>query len=173
MSHPNPLTHDQHKMLSNLLLYIFQQTASKPLGLTSLHKLLYFIDFDYFEIHEEHLLGLTYHKKQYGPMLECLTSVLKGMEHNYQIESSERQIIDFPQIEHRNLTAPNVSVFSHQQLEHIDWEIQRFANKTAKDISDFSHSDTPWRVAEHGEELNYQGVFYRDSEHSVGEQEDV
>lgn len=163
----------QEKLLRNLLLYIFKQTADSPVGLTSLHKLLYFIDFDYYEINEEHLLGLTYHKKQFGPMLECLDGFLAAMAGEGAISSCKRRIISYTQTEWRHQEEPDISVFDNKQLEHINWEIGRLAHMSAADISNFSHSDTPWMVAEKGETLDYELVFYRDDEHLVGENEDV
>lgn len=35
------------------------------------------------------------------------------------------------------------------------------------EISYYSHDDKPWRLSEDNEELNYEAVFYRDSEYSV------
>jgi transcriptional regulator with XRE-family HTH domain len=51
-----------------VLLYIFGKVGSKPnIGETAIYKLLYFIDFDYYEKHEEQLIGATYIKNTYGP----------------------------------------------------------------------------------------------------------
>lgn len=163
----------QEVRLRNLLLYIFKQTTKTPVGLTSLHKLLYFIDFDYYEINEKHLLGLTYHKRKFGPMLECLDGILSVMAGEGTISSSKRRIIDYIQTEWENQEEPDTSLFDSEELEHINWEISRLAHLTAAEISNFSHSDTPWMVAENGEPLDYELVFYRDDEHLVGENEDV
>ncbi|NTW30226.1 MAG: helix-turn-helix domain-containing protein, partial [Candidatus Moranbacteria bacterium] len=44
-----------------VLLYVLEKTAGKPnVGMTVLYKLLYFIDFDYYEKYERQLMGLTY-----------------------------------------------------------------------------------------------------------------
>ena len=42
----------------NVLLYILERCAGKPnIGETVLYKLLYFCDFNYYELYEEHLTG--------------------------------------------------------------------------------------------------------------------
>ena len=40
---------------------------------------------------------------------------------------------------------------------------------SAKEISDYSHGDMPWKVAENDEELDYEFVFYRNPEYVVRE----
>src|SRR3989338_5729088 len=51
-----------------VLLYILAKIAGKPnIGQTVLYKLLYFIDFDYYEKFEEQLIGAKYIKNHYGP----------------------------------------------------------------------------------------------------------
>src|SRR3989344_537430 len=51
-----------------VLLYILSKVGSKPnIGETALYKLLYFIDFDFYEKYEEQLIGASYIKNHYGP----------------------------------------------------------------------------------------------------------
>ena len=51
-----------------VLLYILNKVGSKPnIGETVIYKLLYFIDFDYYEKYEDQLIGATYLKNNYGP----------------------------------------------------------------------------------------------------------
>ena len=56
------------KKFKEVLLYILNRVGSKPhIGETVIYKLLYFIDFDYYERYEEQLMGATYIKNHYGP----------------------------------------------------------------------------------------------------------
>ena len=51
-----------------VLLYILGKSGYQPnVGETVLYKLLYFIDFDYYEKFEEQLMGSTYIKNHHGP----------------------------------------------------------------------------------------------------------
>jgi len=50
--------------------------------------------------------------------------------------------------------------------------LARLAWKNATELSNYSHSDTPWRVHEMGEQISYETVFYRDDDHSVRNYED-
>ena len=49
-----------------VLLYILSKIGAKPnVGQTVIYKLLYFIDFDFYELYEEQILGLRYIKNTY------------------------------------------------------------------------------------------------------------
>ena len=51
-----------------ILLYVLKKVGGKPnVGMTVLYKLLYFIDFDYYEKYENQLMGLVYLKNYHGP----------------------------------------------------------------------------------------------------------
>lgn len=53
----------------NILLYILERCAGNyNVGETVLYKLLYFSDFNYYELYEEHLTGANYRKLPYGPV---------------------------------------------------------------------------------------------------------
>ncbi len=59
----------QVNKFKNVLLYILEHCAGKPnVGETVLYKLLYFSDFNYYELYEEHLTGAKYRKLPYGPV---------------------------------------------------------------------------------------------------------
>ena len=64
-----------------VLLYVLNKVGGKPnIGETVLHKLLYFIDFDYYEKFEENLMGATYIKNHHGPTSIELGVVMKKMQ---------------------------------------------------------------------------------------------
>ena len=50
-----------HHKLREVVLYILSKHG-KPLDAESLSVMLYFMDFDYYEKYEEHLIGATYLK---------------------------------------------------------------------------------------------------------------
>ena len=152
--------------LQNLLLYIFASTRTRPVGLTVLHKLLYFIDFDHYEIHEVPFIGGRYTKKPYGPMLDCMDQFLAGMAGNSEISCSRKPIFDYDRTEWVNNIEPDMAVFTKEEVQHIDWELERLSRMSARAISDFSHTDIPWMAANEEEELDYELVFYRDPDHS-------
>ena len=54
--------------MEQVLHYIIHEAGHLPhVGKTVLFELLYFCDFDYYEMYEEHLTGEHYQKLVYGP----------------------------------------------------------------------------------------------------------
>lgn len=45
----------------------------------------------------------------------------------------------------------NISILSAEEIKHIDDVLARLLSKSAIELSDFSHSNTPWAIHEDGE----------------------
>lgn len=153
-----------------VFLYILKRVGGKPnIGMTALYKLLYFIDFDYYEKYEEQLLGLVYIKNHYGPTPIIFEKVTQNMINNNQIEIIKSKFYAHDQKKYliNPEVTPDLSILNGQEKEHIDWELHRLSDLTAKILSDLSHKDVPWISAEISRPLDYESVFYRTSETSV------
>ena len=69
------------------LLYILAKIGGKPnIGQTVLYKLLYFIDFDYYEKFEKQLIGAKYIKNHYGPTPVMFAKIINQMERDAKVE---------------------------------------------------------------------------------------
>jgi transcriptional regulator with XRE-family HTH domain len=152
-----------------VLLYILHQVGGKPnVGMTVIYKLLYFIDFDYYERYEEQLMGLVYLKNHQGPTPQLFAREIKKMEIEGQLETIKSKYYKYDQ--KKFLINPDlkqdISLLSGQELQHIDWELGRLADKTAKELSDISHQDVPWITADNQGVIDYEAVFYRTHETS-------
>jgi len=156
-----------------VLLYILGKIGSKPnVGETVIHKLLYFIDFDYYEKFEESLMGATYIKNHHGPTSIELKDIIDNMEKNGEIEAVKSQYFKYQQKKYLPIKKPNLEAFSAREIEHIDDVLARLSDKNAKEIENYSHGDVPWKIAEDGRSLSYESVFYRDEHYSVRNYED-
>lgn len=150
------------------LLYILNKVGGKPnIGQTVLYKLLYFIDFDYYEKYEQQLIGATYIKNTFGPTPVSFAKIVRDMKHRGEVVEVKNKYFGHDQTKYLATKEADVSCLSGQELKHIDDEIARLAHLSAKELSDLSHLDTPWRVASQKETLNYEYVFYRPEETSV------
>lgn len=156
-----------------ILLYILGKVGSKPnVGETVLHKLLYFIDFDYYEKFEESLMGATYIKNYHGPTSIELKEIINDMQKKGEIEAVKSKYFRFDQKKYLPIKRPNLNAFSAREIEHIDDVLARLSDKNAREIEDYSHNDIPWKVAENGKPLSYESVFYRDERYSVRNYDD-
>ena len=68
------------KKLKETLLYILEKIGALPnIGEAVICKILYFIDFDYYEKYEEQLIGATYIKNHHGPTPAAFTEIVAQM----------------------------------------------------------------------------------------------
>ncbi|MDB9741391.1 Panacea domain-containing protein [Akkermansiaceae bacterium] len=153
-----------------VLLYLLQKVGARPnVGQTVLYKLLYFIDFDYYEKHEEQLMGLTYIKNTYGPTPREFKAVVDEMISEGSIDEVKAKHFALQQRKYLPVVSPDLSKLSGQELAMIDSVIHRYGDCSATQISELSHEDTPWQIAKDKENIEYEYAFYRSERFSVRE----
>jgi len=161
------------KKFKEVLLYVLEKAGARPnIGETAIYKLLYFIDFDYYEKFEEQLIGAKYIKNHFGPTPVGFKKITDQMIENGEIEKIKSKYFQHEQRKYLPRRSANLKILSAQEIQHIDEVLSRLAWKNATELSNYSHSDTPWRVHKIGEEISYETVFYRDDDHSVRNYED-
>lgn len=153
---------------TEVLLYILDRVGAKPnIGMTALYKLLYFIDFDYYEKYETQLIGATYIKNHYGPTPIEFAKIIRAMEARGELETVKSQYFNHEQTKYLPHRKPDLSKLNARELKLIDDVLARLSDKSARELSDYSHQDVPWKSHELGEKIDYETVFYRDKDHSV------
>lgn len=158
----------QLNKFKNVLLYILERCAGKPnVGETVLYKLLYFSDFNYYELYEEHLTGAKYRKLPYGPVPQKLNTIIKKMMDDGQLQRVKTDYHGYPQTRYLPLEKADLTELRASEKEVIDRVIEQMSDWSASSISNYSHKDMPWIASKEGEEINYELVFYRDAPFSV------
>ncbi len=154
---------------SNVLLYILERCAGKPnVGETLIYKLLYFADFNYYELYEEHLTGAKYHKLPYGPVPQNVQSIVNKMINNDKsVKRIKTDYHDYKQTRYIPLRRANLQELKASETEMLDHVIEQFSDWSASAISEYSHKDIPWLVSKEGEEINYELALYREAPYSV------
>ena len=161
------------KKFKEVLLYVLSKVGAKPnIGETALYKILYFIDFDFYEKFEEQLTGAHYIKNHYGPTPIEFKKIVENMEEKKEIERVKSSYFQYEQKKYLPRREPDLKVLSAREIKHIDEVLARLSDKNANELSDYSHNDVPWKVHKSGEIISYESVFYRDQEHSVRNYED-
>jgi len=156
-----------------VLLYILEKVGARPnVGKTVLFKLLYFIDFDFYEKYEEQLIGATYRKEAYGPLPIEFSQIVTLMKRDNELQEVHGNHFGKDQMKFFPLRKPNLALLKGHELEMINDVIRRHGDKNATEISDYSHRDIPWRAGKMHQELEYEAVFYRNDEFSVSEDKD-
>lgn len=151
-----------------VLLYILEKVGARPnVGETVVYKLLYFIDFDYYEKFEKQLIGATYIKNRFGPTPVEFKKIVEEMEERGELARVVSKYFMHEQKKYLPRRAPNLSKITAEQLRHIDDVLNRLAGFNATELSARSHKDVPWITAEEGKPIDYEAVFYRTPELSV------
>ena len=151
-----------------VLLYILNKVGSKPnIGETVIYKLLYFIDFNFYEKYEEQLIGATYIKNHYGPTPIEFKKIADHMIKDEEIIKVESSYFAYPQTKYLPLRKADLSKFKASEIEIIDDVLNRLSDMNAAQISEYSHNDVPWLTTEDGEIIEYESVFYRTLPYSV------
>ncbi len=156
------------KKFKEVLLYVLEKVGSKSnVGMTVLYKLLYFIDFDYYEKFEEQLVGATYIKNHFGPTPVEFKKIVESMELKGELETVKSKYFLHEQTKYLPRREPDISVLNAKEIKHIDEVLSRLSDKSAKELSDYSHLDIPWLGTKDGKVIKYESVFYRTPETSV------
>ncbi len=152
----------------NVLLYILEKCAGKPnVGETVLYKLLYFSDFNYYELYEEHLTGAKYRKLPYGPVPQKLNVIISQMIEGGTLKRVKTEYHGYPQTRYLPLEKADLKGLKASETEILDRVIEQMSDWSAAAISNYSHKDLPWLASKEGEEINYELAFYRDAPFSV------
>lgn len=151
-----------------VVLYILNKVGSKPnIGETIIYKLLYFMDFDFYEKYEEQLIGATYIKNHYGPTPIEFVKIIDKMIEDKEIEKVKSEYFNYPQTKYLPVRKPDLSKLKANEIELIDDVLNRLSDMNASQISEYSHKDIPWVTTDDGELIEYETVFYRTHPYSV------
>ena len=154
-----------------IFLYILNKVGGKPnIGETVLHKLMYFIDFDYYEKYNTRLTGINYKKNHHGPTFDH--SLINSMVTKNLIECIHEDYGPYRQKKYIALKEADLQGISAIEIKHIDKVLNNHSDKTTKQIEDYSHKDVPWVITNEQDTIPYESVFYRDDSYAVKDLED-
>lgn len=151
-----------------VLLYILNKVGAKDnIGETVIYKLLYFIDFDFYEKYEEQLVGATYIKNKYGPTPVEFAKIVEKMIKDGEIEKVKSAYFKLQQTKYLPRRRPDLVKLAATEIEVIDDVLNRLSDMNASQISAYSHGDVPWATTTDGDAIEYESVFYRTPPYSV------
>lgn len=168
--------HFDPEKLRNLLLYMLTRCGGKPnVGETVLYKLLYFVDFDSFELRSEPMTGMSYMKLQFGPvpLRRQYLPVIEGMEARGELKIIKQVYMGMAQKKYVALADPEIEDFSALELKTINSVIDRFSDMTAGQITAHAHEDVPWQETEAEGVIDYRLVFSRTASYARSDREAI
>lgn len=160
--------HFKKDKFKNIVLYVLERCGAKPnVGETVLYKLLYFADFNFYEMYENQLTGATYRRIPHGPAPQEFTRIAEEMVKKGELKKDAIDYYGKRQKRYLPLQKADLTKLQASEKEVIDKVIDQLSDLNATQISDYSHEDTPWKVTPEGDVINYELVFYRTPAYSV------
>jgi len=158
------------KKFENLILHIAKKCAGNPrFGEAVFYKMLYFADFDFYELYERSLTGETYLKRKYGPVPKHFQKIAERMIKEKKLERVPTRYFNKTQKRYIPLVKPDYTKISGEEIVFIDKTIDRLNSFNATQVEDYSHEDIPFKTAKEDKPLDYEMVFYRAPQYSVRE----
>jgi len=163
----------KREKFKQVLHYIINQCGSlEHFGKVVLYKLLYFADFDYYELFEEKLTGETYRKFDFGPVPLHFEQAIQELRDEMRVETFEQEIGQYKQYRYISLKEPSLNLLTGDEIDFIEKDVTKYCYMNASQISAFSHGDIPYKATNDDDIIDYELVFYRDPLFSVREYED-
>lgn len=152
-------TFDPEKF-QNLMLYASDRAVKdgdQYFGAVKLNKLLYYVDFISFQRFGTPITGATYQKLREGPAPRELLRQREILVDTGKAEIKPFRVFNYVQ----NRLLPTSTVvpskwFSPDELTVIDEVIAEFEGMTAAQVSEMSHKEAGWVMADEGEVIPYE-----------------
>jgi uncharacterized phage-associated protein len=145
---------------NELIVYIARRLGPEAaLGRVKLAKLLMRSDFGAFARLGKPISGATYEKWEHGHLPRELLLAQRDLEANGRIATEQ---VDYYGKKLNHMTAigdPNMSTFSEDELAVVEGAIRRYGHESASHLSDLSHHEVGWRLAQMHEVIPYATVF--------------
>lgn len=161
------------KKFGQVLHYIINKCADRPhVGKTVVYKMLYFSDFDFYELNERPLTGEDYRKIDYGPAPCHFDSAIKELKEEGKIREIHPQVGGHMQIRFLPTERLELDLLTADEIKHIDGTVEKLSGMNASQIVAYAHKDLPVKATKDGDIIDYVLVFYRDDMFSVREYDD-
>ncbi|MDP3935067.1 MAG: Panacea domain-containing protein, partial [Candidatus Giovannonibacteria bacterium] len=132
-------------------------------GKKKLAKLLYFVDFDFFEKYQKYLTGEIYKALPMGPFPVALEDITAGMadKKTIALETTKEHGDYRPTEIYRCLVNPDESIFSAEEIKILDRVVIKYGHLNGKQLEELSHAEAPYVGTEPSKIIPYELSFYR------------
>ena len=146
----------------NAVLFFARKIQNRTLGKLKLMKLLYFLDFDFFEKYGRSVTGDEYLRFEYGPVPRMGEKILKEMN-GKDIKITKRKMADGlnDQMHIEALKDFEVGVFTREELLVLEEIAGKWEKFTGAEMKNASHGEAPWIATKPNEVIDYNLAYYR------------
>ncbi|MFH0956123.1 MAG: Panacea domain-containing protein [Candidatus Falkowbacteria bacterium] len=150
------------KKYKEVILYLVEKLGGEIKGKKKLAKLLYFVDFDFYEKFQKSLTGDVYKALPMGPFPITMETVLTDMVKKKQITIKfEKQRADYNPTEIYKAKEKMAGSFSGEEQKILDRVILKYGHLSGKQLEDLSHAEAPYIGTAPNQEIAFELAFYR------------
>jgi len=150
------------KKYQEVILYLTEKLGGEIKGKKKLAKLLYFVDFDFFEKFQKSLTGDVYKALPMGPFPVTMERVLADMASEEKITIKfEKVRADYNPTEIYRAKKKMEGNFSKEERQILDRVILKYGNLSGKQLEDLTHAEAPYIGTAPNQEIAYELAYYR------------
>jgi uncharacterized phage-associated protein len=154
------------KKYKNAILYLAKNsTHGRVWGRKKMYKLLYFLDFDFFEKYEKPITGDIYHRLQMGPAPAYFDVMAQELVNEGRLSLGKGKSVGGynDAYVYKALQEPDISVFDEKELRVLKRVIALYGDKTGTQLEILTHKEAPYLAVKEGEEMPLELAHYRDT----------
>ncbi|MDP3882603.1 MAG: Panacea domain-containing protein [Candidatus Staskawiczbacteria bacterium] len=150
------------KKYKNLILFFANKIRNGTLGKLKIMKLMYFLDFDYFEKYGKSISGDEYLRYDLGPVPRTAKRILEKMD-GKDIRITKKKIgLGYND---QQLIEPikdfDVKLFSKEELLMMEEIAGKWEKFSGTDMKNASHGEAPWIATKPNDVIDYNLAYYR------------
>ena len=148
----------------NAILFFASRIQNGTLGKLKLMKLLYYLDFDFFEKYGRPVTGDEYIRFENGPVPRMAEKLLKQMD-GRDIKISKKKIAEgYKDQMHIEALKPfDIGVFEKEEILLLEELASKWERFSGSEMKSATHGEAPWIATEPNGIIDYNLVYYRDN----------
>ena len=150
------------KKYKNAILFFAQKIQNGTLGKLKLMKLLYYLDFDYFEKYGNSITNDQYLRFENGPVPRMAEKMIKEMS-GQEIKITRRKIKEGlnDQMHIEAMEDFDLNVFTKEELIMLEEVATKWEKFTGSEMKAATHGEAPWIGTRPNEVIDYNLAYYR------------
>ena len=150
------------KKYKNVVLFFAKKVQNGTLGKLKMMKLLYFLEFDFFEKYGKSVTGDLYLRFENGPIPQMAEKILKEMN-GKDIKITKRKIADgYNDQQHiESLKDFDMNLFTKEELMMMEEVADKWEKFSGSEMKMATHGEAPWIATKPNDIIDYNLAYYR------------
>ncbi|MDP3697037.1 MAG: Panacea domain-containing protein [Candidatus Taylorbacteria bacterium] len=162
MNKLNKMVKINEKKYRNAILFFAKKIQNGTLGKLKMMKLLYYLDFDFFEKYGRSVTGDEYLRFDNGPVPRMAEKILKEMKDRGIKITSHKVAEGYNDQQRIEATEDfDLNVFDKEELVMLEEVADKWEKFTGTEMKTASHGEAPWISTKPNDVIDYNLAYYR------------